>query len=111
MHKVEEENRGSYSSRERGTVTDANYYKGIFVTMNEGQDVYYCYSCVVIGGELDVNSNTIAGADMIIGMMNNSVVIITRSEKVILGRDELYELLNGEVSKVYGELPAILRGE
>ena len=85
-------------------MTEANFYKGVFVTMNEGSDIYYCYSCVTIGGELDVTSNTVSEAEMIIGLINGTVIFITRSEKLLLGRDELYELLNGEASKVYGEV-------
>ncbi|AZI75805.1 hypothetical protein SBFV2_gp38 [Sulfolobales Beppu filamentous virus 2] len=91
-------------------MSEANYYKGIFVVMPaneiEGEKIYYCFSCVVVGGEIDVSSNTVNNAEMIIGMMNNVLIIITPSEKILLGRDELYELLNGETSKVYGELPS-----
>ena len=88
---------------------EANFYKGVFVTMPgemESEEVYYCYSCVTIGGELDVTSNTVSNAQMVIGMIGNTLIIITPEQKILLGRDEIYELLNGEVSKVYGELPS-----
>lgn len=85
-------------------MTDVNYYKGVFVTMNMGERIYYCYQCITAGGELDVASNTVENADMIIGRVNNAVIVITPEEKIIIGKDELYELLNGEVSKVYGEM-------
>ncbi|AXQ00111.1 hypothetical protein SFV1gp29 [Sulfolobus filamentous virus 1] len=87
----------------------ARYYKGIFVTFTPPGEVtdhvYYCYQCITVGGELDVASSTVYNADMIVGLMNGSVIIITSEEKITIGREEIADLLNGEASKIYGELP------
>ena len=89
-------------------MADTHYYRGVFVTFSPetlaGNDVYYCYSCIIVGGELDVASNTVYGAEMILGTWSGSVIILTPSEKIVVGKGELADLLNGETSKVYGEL-------
>ena len=89
-------------------MAETHYYRGVFVTFTPetiaGDNVYYCYSCIIVGGELDVASNTIYNAEMILGTWSGSVVVLTPSEKIIVGKGELADLLNGEASKVYGEV-------
>ena len=89
-------------------MTETRFYRGVFVTFSPetlaSDNVYYCYSCIVVDGDIDISSNTVYNARMILGTWSGSVIIITPEEKIVVGKGELADLLNGETSKVYGEV-------
>mgnify|MGYP001772527240 CR=1 FL=1 len=89
-------------------MSDVKYYRGVFITMSEGyetaEEVYYCTQCVTIGGELDIEANTVYNADAILGLFNGNIILISKDMKLTMGKGEITELVNGESSKVYGEI-------
>ena len=90
-------------------MSDVKFYRGVFVTMQPESDVadnvYYCKECVTIGGELDVESSTVYDVDALLGLFNGNIILITKDMKLIIGKGEITEILNGESSKFYGEIP------